>query len=149
MNRSIKRILKFNMLFAALVFGNVAQADGVGTAGVWEVHITPDGAPGPVAVNRAHFDQDGTLTNIDPQFGTGLGTWEHTPRRGYASEIVHYFNAGDLVNPIPGKVVVKGAGQHIDRNSAEGEFETTIYVGGEIYQELSGTIYSERVGAPD
>ena len=146
---SIQRFITRFTLLASLALAGAANADGIGTAGVWDVYITPDGAPGPVAVNRVHFDQDGTLTNIDPQFGTGLGTWAHTPRQGYVSEIVHYFNAGDLVNPIPGKVVVKGAGQHIDRNTAEGEFETTIYVGGSVVDQFSGTIYSERVGSAD
>ena len=147
---SIQRFITRFTLLASLALSGAANADGIGTAGVWDVYITPDGAPGPVAVNRVHFDQDGTLTNIDPQFGTGLGTWAHTPRQGYVSEIVHYFVAGEHEgNIVPGKVVVKGAGQHIDRNTAEGEFENTIHVGGEIYQELSGTIYSERVGAPD
>jgi hypothetical protein len=146
---SIQRLITRFTLLASLALSGAANADGIGTAGVWDVYITPDGAPGPVAMNRVHFDQDGTLTNIDPQFGTGLGTWAHTPRQGYVSEIVHYFNAGDLVNPIPGKVVVKGAGQHIDRNSAEGEFETTIYVGETVVDQFSGTIYSERVGSAD
>lgn len=146
---SIQRFITRFTLLASLALSGAANADGIGTAGVWDVYITPDGAPGPVAVNRVHFDQDGTLTNIDPQFGTGLGTWAHTPRQGYVSEIVHYFNAGDLVNPIPGKVVVEGAGQHIDRNTAEGEFETTIYVGGTVVDQFSGTIYSERVGSAD
>ena len=146
---SIQRFITRFTLLASLALSGAANADGIGTAGVWDVYITPDGAPGPVAVNRVHFDQDGTLTNIDPQFGTGLGTWAHTPRQGYVSEIVHYFNAGDLVNPIPGKVVIKGAGQHIDRNSAEGEFETMIYVGGTVVDQFSGTIYSERVGSAD
>jgi hypothetical protein len=148
---SIQRFVTLFTLLAGLALSGVANADGIGTAGVWDVYITPDGADGPVAVNRVHFDQDGTLTNIDPLYGTGLGTWEHTPRQGYVSEIVHYFVAGvdGDGNPVPGMVVVKGAGQHIDRNTAEGEFETTIYVGGEIDQKFSGTIYSERVGAPD
>jgi hypothetical protein len=146
---SIQRLITRFTLLASLALSGVANADGIGTAGVWDVYITPDGAPGPVAVNRVHFDQDGTLTNIDPQFGTGLGTWEHTPRQGYVSEIVHYFNAGDLSNPIPGKVVVEGVGRYIDRDTAEGEFETTIYVGEVPVDQFSGTIYSERVGAAD
>jgi hypothetical protein len=148
---SIQRLITRFTLFASLALCGAANADGYGTAGVWDVYITPDGAPGPVAVNRVHFDQDGTLTNIDPLYGTGLGTWEHTPRRGYASEIVHYFNAGTLINPIPGKVVIIGAGQHIDSDTAEGEFTTTISLGENDPNPtvFSGTIYSKRVGAAD
>jgi hypothetical protein len=141
MNRSIKRITSLGIFIAAIMLGNAAQADGVGTAGVWEVHITPDGAPGPVAVNIVHYDQDGTLTNIDAQFGTGLGTWELAAGGRFTSDFTHLFDA----DGIPGMVVVQGSGElGKDKDTATGEFTTTIYVGGVQVDQFSGTIESFR-----
>lgn len=138
---SIKRIATLGILLTMLAVGNIAQADGVGTAGVWEVHITPDGAPGPVATNIVHFDQDGTLTNIDSHFGTGLGTWERAPGGGYTSNFTHLFDA----NGVPGMVVVEGSGRFgEDKDTATGEFLTTIYVGGIQVDQFAGTIESFR-----
>ena len=141
MYRSFKRISSLGILFAALAMGSAAQADGVGTAGVWEVHITPDGAPGPQAMNIAHFDHEGTLTNTDAIFGTGLGTWERAPGGGFTSNITHLFDA----NGVPGMVVVEGSGRiGADKDAATGEFVTTIYVGGVQVDQFSGTIESFR-----
>ena len=141
MKSSIKFIISIGFLVAALTLGNPAMANGLGVDGVWEVHITPDGAPGPVAMNIVHFDQDGTLTNIDATYGTGLGTWERTNGGSYTSEFTHLFDA----NGMPGMVVVQGSGQQgEDRDTATGEFLTTVYVGGIIVSQFSGTIESYR-----
>ena len=136
-----KNIVLIGIMVAAFSFGQSAHANGLGVDGVWEVHITPEGAPGPVAMNIVHFDQDGTLTNIDATYGTGLGTWERTGGGSYSSEITHLFNA----NGIPGMVVVLGSGQQgEDRDTATGEFITTVYVGGVQVDQFSGTIESFR-----
>ncbi len=141
MNRRIKNTLTAGLLIGAIAVGNTAQADGAGVAGLWEVHITPDGAPGPMAVNLVHFDKDGTLTNIDGFYGTGLGTWKRDGGGAYTSTITHYFNAQGA----PGMVVVEGSGAFgDDRDTATGEFVTTIYVGGAQVQQFSGTIESYR-----
>lgn len=141
MNRSIKNVFSLCLLLGALLTTSGAQADGNGTAGVWEVHIFPDGAQEPVAINIGHFDQDGTLTNIDPFFGTGLGTWKQAPGGGFTSEFTHYF----LSNGIPGEVVVQGSGEFgTDKDTVTGEFLTTIYVGGVQVDQFSGTIESFR-----
>jgi len=141
MKLSTKTLSLIGLLIAAISLGTSAQANGLGVDGVWEVHITPDGAPGPVAVNMVHFDQDGTLTNIDATYGTGLGNWERTSGGSYTSEITHLFDAGGS----PGMVVVQGSGQlGEDRNTAKGEFLTTVYVGGISVSQFSGTIESFR-----
>ncbi|NNL00032.1 MAG: hypothetical protein HKO88_13365 [Xanthomonadales bacterium] len=141
MKLSTKIIVSIGIMVVALSFGNSAQANGFGVDGVWEVHITPDGAPGPVAMNIVHFDQDGTLTNIDATYGTGLGTWERMGGGSYTSEFTHLFDA----NGIPGRVVVQGSGQQgEDRDTATGEFLTTVYVGGILVSQFSGTIESFR-----
>jgi len=141
MNRSLKQVAALGVFLAILSLAKPVQADGIGTAGVWEVHITPDGAPGPVAVNIAHFDQDGTLTNIDAQFGTGLGTWERASGGRYTSEFTHLFDA----NGVSGMVVVQSSGEFGEgKDTAFGEFLTTIYVGGMQVDQFSGTIESFR-----
>lgn len=141
MKLSTKMIAMIGVLLAVISFGSTVQASGLGVDGVWEVHITPDGAPGPVAMNIVHFDQDGTLTNIDATYGTGLGTWERTGGGGYTSELTHLFDA----NGIPGMVVVHGSGQQgEDRDTATGEFLTSVYVGGILVSQFSGTIESFR-----
>lgn len=141
MKLSKKMIALIGVLVAAISLGSSAQAGGLGVDGVWEVHIIPDGAPGPVAMNIVHFDQDGTLTNIDATYGTGLGTWERRSGGSYTSELTHLFDA----NGMPGMVVVQGSGQQgEDRDTATGEFLTTVYVGGIIVSQFSGTIESYR-----
>lgn len=141
MTRSIKSGIILGIFLAALSLASASQADGAGTAGVWEVHITPNGAPGPVAVNLAHFDQDGTLTNIDAAFGTGLGTWERQSGGRYTSEFTHLFSA----NGVPGMVVVEASGEYgKDMDTATGVFLTTIYVGGVQVDQFSGSIESFR-----
>jgi hypothetical protein len=141
MKLSTKTIALIGIFVAAFSCGSPALANGYGVDGVWEVHIIPDGAPGPVAVNLVHFDQDGTLTNVDAILGTGLGTWERTSGGGYTSEITHLFDA----NGVPGMAVVQGTGQPgKDLNTGVGEFLTTIYVGGVQVDQFSGTIETFR-----
>ncbi|MGK2924211.1 MAG: hypothetical protein ACSLE2_01180 [Lysobacterales bacterium] len=120
---------KLHILFATLALTlltlNAAQAAESTLAGLWQVQITPDGAPGPVITNLVQVNKDGGVVNIDPVFGTGLGEWQRNGGRAHAIAFTHYF-----VDPAgAGEVVVEAALElSKDKNTAQGTFFTEIRI---------------------
>ena len=116
-------------------------ANGPGLVGLWEIQGTPDGAPAPAFTNLAEHDQDGSMTNIDPWFGTGLGKWEKIKSNTYAVDFTHYFLAGEAVGTVSVQGTLELTG---DGDTAEGDFLTTIFVGGQVVDSVTGTIAATR-----
>lgn len=120
---------KLHILFATLTLAlltlNAAQAAESTLAGLWEVQITPDGAPGPVITNLVQVNKDGGVVNIDPVFGTGLGEWQRNGGRTYAIAFTHYF-----LDPAgAGSVTVESSLEmSSDKNTAQGPFFTEIRI---------------------
>ena len=120
---------KLQILFATLALTlltlNSAQAADSTLAGLWEVQITPDGAPAPVITNLVQINRDGGVVNIDPEFGTGLGQWQRTGGGTYTVDFTHYF-----VDPAGAGEVVVTASLELskDKSTAHGPFFTEIRI---------------------
>lgn len=132
---------KLQILLATLALSvmtlNAAQAADSTLAGLWEVQITPDGAPGPVITNLVQLNKDGGVVNIDPVFGTGLGQWQRLGGGAYAIAFTHYF-----VDPEgAGEVVVEGSLElSKDKNTAQGPFITEIHIDNIPVDSFGGTV---------
>ncbi len=132
---------KLHILFATLALAlltlNAAQAADSTLAGLWEVQITPDGAPGPVITNLVQLNKDGGVVNIDPEFGTGLGQWQRLGGGAYAIAFTHYF-----VDPSgAGSVIVESSVElSSDKNTAHGPFFTEIRIDDIPVDGFGGTV---------
>jgi hypothetical protein len=115
------------------------QAQGLG--GLWEIEGTPDGAPEPAFTNLARMDKDGTMVNIDPWFGTGLGQWEKVGAKSYVVGFTHYFLDAEGVGTVEVSSTLNVADDNL---SAQGEFLTTISIGGVPLPSIGGTVAATR-----
>ena len=132
---------KLHILFATLALAlltlNAAQAAESTLAGLWEVQITPDGAPGPIITNLVQVNKDGGVVNIDPVFGTGLGQWQRTGGGTYTVDFTHYFV--DVAGA--GEVVVAAALElSEDKDTAQGPFFTEIRIDNIPVDGFGGTV---------
>lgn len=127
----------FFMLALAMPTLNAAHAADSTLVGLWEVQITPDGAPGPVITNLVQVNKGGGVVNIDPAFGTGLGQWHRERGRTHAIDFTHFF-----VDPAgTGSVTVESSVEmSADKNTAQGAFFTEIRIGGVPVDAFGGTV---------
>lgn len=134
-----QNVLSLFALAILLSAGAPACADGL--AGLWEIQGTPEGAPEPAFTNFAHMDKDGTVTNIDPWFGTGLGQWEKVNGQSFTVFFTHFFvDPGGV-----GTVEVEGSMELGESGlAAAGEFLTVISINGFEVQSVAGTITATR-----
>lgn len=127
----------FTTLALALLTLNAAHAADRTLVGLWEVQITPDGAPGPVITNLVQMNKDGGVVNIDPFFGTGLGKWQRAEGRTNAVAFTSFFDDPQGT----GSVTVEGSLEMSrDKNTAHGPFFTEIRIGGTLVDSFGGTV---------
>lgn len=93
-------------LFCVVLPADLYAAPADGLVGSWIVTIRPDG--GGKVSNLASIATDGTLTNSDPNFGGGVGTWEKVGGREYAVKFVHLVSSPIGVPPGTKMLVVRG-----------------------------------------
>jgi len=138
---SIQRLSTVIMLISSLCFASPVLAADHSITGLWQIEVTPDGAPGPLVTNLAQMDKEGVITNSDPFFGTGLGRWERVEGQTYAVGFTHYFlDAGTV-----GTVTVEGILQLAqDKQALSGPFHTTITIDGFVVEEFGGTLLGTR-----
>jgi hypothetical protein len=135
---SLKQLL---LAFVFVVLSAPVYAAGNGIAGLWEIEGTPDGAPGPAFTNLVSISKEGSLTNIDPWFGTGLGQWQKQGGNLYSISFTHYFLDGESV----GEVKVTATAQlSADRQEFHGIFLTEISIGGVPVDSFEGTVVAVR-----
>ena len=118
--------LTFLALVAASASAN-ASAGFVGQlSGTWEITGSPD--PANVCgvsdfVNYATITRDGSITNVDPEVGTGVGQAYRLGRRAYAVGFFGFINTGQGVL----RYEVQGTAQLEDWSNFTGLFRTTIF----------------------
>lgn len=134
--------IKYFIIAAMLLaLSTPVAAAGNGITGLWEVEGTPAGAPGPAFTNLAQLGNDGSVTNLDPWFGTGLGQWEKVAGNLYAVTFTHFFLDGEAV----GEVKVSATAElSQDRENFSGSFLTEISIGGIIVDSFQGTVEADR-----
>lgn len=134
------RILTLTLVLA-LMGSTHAIAGGKGITGLWQIQGTPAGAPEPAFTNLAQIGKGGSLTNLDPWFGTGLGQWQRLGGGQYAISFTHYF----LDTSGVGEVNVTGTAQlSANKLVFEGEFVTEISIGGFVVDSIVGTVEGTR-----
>lgn len=125
----------------AMAVNTPALASGDPISGLWVIEGTPAGAPGPVFTNTSFNGKDGSITNIDPWFGTGLGQWEKLGGEQYSMSFTHYFLDGGNV----GEVNVSAVGEvSANGNVMHGDFTTVISINGVVVGSVVGTVEGTR-----
>lgn len=84
-------------LICAAGAADLHAAGSDGLMGSWIVNIRPEG--GGKVVNLAAINADGTVTNSDPDFATGVGSWEYAGGREYAVKFVHLVSSPERLPP--------------------------------------------------
>lgn len=116
--------------------------------GVWEIMGTPDDP------NRSPFENiglgtaDGSLVNVDPALGTGLGTVVRIAGRTHA---VTFFGPIDLGGGVIGRYQVRATAEiFAAQGIASGRFRTTITApDGTVIDSFEGALEATRlVGTP-
>lgn len=135
----IRTVTAATLLTMAAISPALASGDPI--VGLWVIEGTPDGAPGPVFTNTAFNGKGGSVTNIDPWFGTGVGQWEKLGGDQYSISFTHYFLDGVNV----GEVNVTAIGE-VSANGQlmQGEFSTVISVNGFVVDSVVGTVEGTR-----
>lgn len=124
-----------------LAFSAPAMAAGNGISSLWEVAGTPAGAPGPAFTNIFRVHKDGSLTNLDPWFGTGLGQWQKLGGDFYSISFTHYFLDGEDVGEAKVTATVELSA---DRQEFHGNYLTEISVGGMLVDSVEGSVAASR-----
>ncbi len=108
-----------------------ANAGWVGPklAGVWEINGMPDPVDGDACgptdpfTNLASIALDGTITNVDPAIGTGVGEGYRLGRKKYA---VGFFGFIPIGPGITLRYEVQGTAKLLNSGEFEGRFRTTL-----------------------
>jgi hypothetical protein len=113
--------------------------------GSWVVTVRPDGSPS--VTNLAIASADGTLTNSDPAFGTGVGTWEAVGGREYVVKFVHLVSSSAGLPPGTAMLVVRGSLKaKSSGKKVTGPFVTTFVDGdGNELASFAGTVRLIRI----
>jgi hypothetical protein len=106
-------------------------------AGAWQVVISPtNGQP---FVNINTFDTHGQIVNVDPVFGTGVGSSYRTGAREF-QVVFHGFNDERSRFKANGTLTLNG------RNSFSGVYVTEIYdLNGNFMFAIEGTLAGHRL----
>lgn len=129
-------------LVSILVLPVMAFADNsaVQLAGIWKVEGIPDaGVPVAPFVNIATISSDGTITNIDPTFGAGVGTIRKVPGNQFAISFFHLVPGGSILE-------VQGSVTDHTADAYSAPFTTTFRdMDGNIQFSFTGTVYGTRL----
>lgn len=93
-------------------------------AGTWEISGNPEPTcgTGPF-VNLASISADGTLTNVDPVIGTGVGEVHRLGGKEFGVGFFGFINSGMAIL----RYEVKGRLTLVNSGEASGTFTTTLY----------------------
>ncbi len=135
-------------LLSAAFLGNSAEAAGnVGLlSGAWEVQGTPDhNNCGAIPfTNLVAVTRDGTITNVDPVLGAGIGEAYRIKRRTFAAGFFGFINDNGVVlrYEVQGSLKLNNPGQF------SGKFRTILYDPSNTpFCEYEGTISGSRLVA--
>lgn len=114
-------------------------------AGSWVVTVRPAGSPS--ITNLAVANADGTITNSDPAFATGVGTWQPVGGREYVVKFVHLVSSSNGLPPGTTMLVVRGSLKlKANGKKASGPFVTTfINAAGNELASFGGTVRLNRI----
>ncbi len=116
--------------------GNVGALNGV-----WEVQGTPD-ANNCNAVpftNLVAITRDGTITNVDPDVGTGVGEAYRSGRRTFTVGFFGFINSSVI------RYEIQATAKLINYGELRGRFRTTLSDTGTPFCTFEGTIRATRL----
>jgi hypothetical protein len=134
------------VLFSGYVNAETKKVAGRSTtnvAGSWIVNGTPDPQSGiPQFVNFSTMTKDGSIINIDPLDGTGVGEWKKSGDHKYSVTFRGFtvIDGQSMHYRVRGEIQLGKGGNQFD-----GEFVTDIFdPDGNIVFSVPGTIHAER-----
>lgn len=143
---------KLTLLIGAMMIASgafaAAAAGGVGPklAGVWEITGTPDpGGCGPTEAfeNIVVISTDGSITNVDPNVGTGVGDAYRQKGNTYVLGFFGYLTPPGLIL----RYEIQGTAELVDPGTFHGKFRAIVQdTAGAIPDCVyEGTVVGERL----